>query len=112
MEKAKEHNCLLFILFIDLKKAYDSVPRAALWQVLKRFGVPPVLLSVVRSFHEGMRASVCVRGIVSDSFEVRNGVRQGCTIAPVLFSVYFCAVFDDWRRQCPQAGVSFRYSHG
>ena len=30
MEKAREHNCLLFTLFIDLKKAYDSVPRAAL----------------------------------------------------------------------------------
>ena len=40
MEKAREHNCLLFTLFIDLKKAYDSVPRDALWQVLEKYGVP------------------------------------------------------------------------
>ena len=85
----------LFILFIDLKKAYDLVPRTSLWQVLKRFRVPPVLLSAVCSFHESMRAFVCVRGEVSDSFEVQNGVQQGCTIAPILFSLYFCAVFDD-----------------
>ena len=77
VEKAREHDCLLSILFIDLKKAYDSVPRAALWQVLKKFGIPLALLSVVCSFHEGMRAFVCVRGEFSDSFEVRNGVRQG-----------------------------------
>ena len=96
VEKAREHNCLLFTLFIDLKKVYDSVPRAALWQVLEKYGVPPTLLSVVRSFHEGMRDSVRVRGSISDSFEVRNGVRQGCTIAPVLFNLYFCAVFEDW----------------
>ena len=112
VEKAREHNCLLFTLFIDLKKAYGSVPRAALWQVLEKYGVPPTLLSVVRSFREGMRASVRVRGNLSDSFEVCNGVRQGCTIAPVLFNLYFCAIFEDWRRQCSLAAVCFRYSHG
>ena len=45
--------------------------------MLEKYGVPPTLLSVVRSFHEGMRASVHVRGNLSDSFEVRNGVWQG-----------------------------------
>ena len=97
VEKAREHNCLLFTLFIDLKKAYDSVPRAALWQVLEQYGVPPTLLSVVRSFHESMKASIGVRSNISDNFEVHNGVRQGCTIAPVFFNLYFCAVFEDWR---------------
>ena len=29
----------------------------------------------------------------------------------MLFNLHFCAVFDDWRQQCPVAGVSFRYSH-
>ena len=63
MKKAREHNCLLFTLFIDLKKAYDSVPRAILWQVLEKYGVPLNLLPVVRSFHEDMRASVRVWGM-------------------------------------------------
>ena len=39
-------------------------------------------VAVVHSFHEGMRAFVCVRGEFSDCFEVRNGVKQGCTVAP------------------------------
>ena len=35
MEKAREHNTALYLLFIDLRKAYDSIPREALWQVLR-----------------------------------------------------------------------------
>jgi len=64
--------------------------------VLEKYGVPPTLLSIVRSFHEGMKASVGVKGNISDSVEVRNGVRQWCTIAHMLFNLYFCAVFEDW----------------
>ena len=38
-----------FRLSIDLKKAYDSVPRAAMWLVLAKDGVPDVMISVIRS---------------------------------------------------------------
>ena len=37
MEKAREHSCPLFTFFINLKKAYDSDPRMALWQVLEKY---------------------------------------------------------------------------
>ena len=45
VEKYREHDYALFVLFVDLRKAYDSVPRMAMWAVL---------LSVIRSLHEGM----------------------------------------------------------
>ena len=41
---------------IDLPKAHDSVDRELLWVVLARFGVPEKRLTVIRQFHEGMRA--------------------------------------------------------
>ena len=40
VEKAIEHNTKVFLLFVDLRKAFDSVPRAALWFALQRRGVP------------------------------------------------------------------------
>ena len=92
-EKCREHDDALFVLFIDLKKAYDSMPRDALWGVLRKCGVLPTMLSVIRSFHDGMLAQVRVGGdLTTNSIEVKNRVRQGCTLAPSLFNIYFSAM--------------------
>ena len=112
VEKTIEHDDSLFILFIDLKKAYDSVPRDAMWTVLTKFGVPPTMLGIIRSFHEDMRAEIRIGDLTTDCITVRNGLRQGCTLAPTLFNLYFSAVVACWRARCPQAGVSVRYKHG
>ena len=77
LQTCGEHNySILFVLFVDLKKAYDSVLCDALWQVLEKFGVLPVLLLVIRSFHEHTRASVRVKGMCSDSCTVGNEIQQ------------------------------------
>ena len=93
LEKCREHDDALFVLFIDLKTAYDSMPRDALWGVLRKCGVPPTMLSVIRSFHDGMLAQVRVGGdLTTNSIEVKNEVWQGCTLAPSLFNIYFSAM--------------------
>ena len=112
LEKAREHQDSLFTLFVDLRKAYDSVPREALWQVLERCGVPPRMLKVVKSFHVGMQAVVRVGATLSDSFEVRNGLRQVCILATTLFNLYFSAVVASWRRGCAEAGADVLFQPG
>ena len=44
------------MLLIDLQKAYDSVPREALWNVLQKYGIPQSMINVIRSLHDGMQA--------------------------------------------------------
>ena len=83
----------LFMCFIDLQKAYDTVDRTLLWQVLTRIGVPPQMIAVIRQFHDGMRA--CLRpddSVCSDWFEVEQRPRQGCVLFPLLFNIFFAAV--------------------
>ena len=83
----------LYLCFIDLTKAYDSVDGTLLWDVLARFGVQPSMLAVIRQFHHGMQA--CVRlddGECLDKFDVGQGLRQGCVLAPLLFNMFFTAV--------------------
>ena len=46
----------LFMYFVDLQKAYDTIDRPLLWQVLTRIGVPPQMIAVIQQFHDGMRA--------------------------------------------------------
>ena len=112
VEKVREHGKSLYMLFVDLRNAYDSVPRQALWKVLEKYGVPEKMLNVVKSFHEGMHAEVRVGSTVTDRFEVWNGLRQGCTLAPTLFNIYFSAMVADWRNRSSGAGVSVLYKHG
>ena len=112
MEKVREHGKSLYVLFVDLRKADDSVLRQALWKVLEHYGVPLKMLNVVKSFHEGMHAEVRVGSTVSERFEVRKGLWQGCTLAPPLFNIYFSAMVADWRSMNNGAGVSVLYKYG
>ena len=58
-ELARKKQIPLYVCFIDLTKAYDSVDQTLLWTVLARFGVPHNMISAIRQFHNGMRS--CVR---------------------------------------------------
>ena len=94
-ELARKKRILLYVCFIDLTKAYGSVGRTLLWIVLARFNVPQNMISVIRQFHDGMRA--CVRlddRVCSRWFAVEQGFRQGCVLAPLLFNIFFAVVIN------------------
>ena len=91
-EKSREQHQNLYLAFIDLTKAFDTVNRPLLWGILSKFGCPPQFLAVLREFHDGMTARVVVGGHESDPFSVNVGVKQGCVLAPVIFNLFLVAV--------------------
>ena len=100
------------MLFIDLRKAHDSILRSPLWQVLEKYGIPPTLLSIIGSLHDGMKVEVTVIGNLTPDFEVCNGLRQGCVIALSLFNLYFNLVISQWQKKCADIGVNILYKCG
>ena len=58
LQKRKEHNLDTFVLFIDLVKAFDSVPRDALFAVLRRFGLPEYFINLAIRLHKGVKIKV------------------------------------------------------
>lgn len=58
VEKSYEHRSKLFLTFVDLQKAYNSVPRDALWKALIKLGVSENVVSIIRSYHEKMKAQL------------------------------------------------------
>ena len=92
--------------FVDLRKAYDSVPRDALWLVLLNLGVPAILVHLLQSFHDNITATIIVNGSPAEGIPVCNGLRQSCTIAPVLFNLFAGAVMERSCARLRERGVS------
>ena len=97
VEKSIEHRSKQFIIYVDLKKAYDSVLREDLWLAFKKLGIPTLLVELIKSFHEGMKAQVLE--VPEEQITVVNGLRQGCTMAPTLFNLYGCIVAERWKER-------------
>ena len=110
LEKAREQRRPVYLVFFDLEKAFDLVPRDILWKVLAKFGCPSRFVNVVRLLHDDMKGSVTYKGKLSPPFDIRCGVKQGCVLAPTLFSMYMAAMLMKLRR-VDEHGISVRYRH-
>uniref|UniRef100_A0A8C7WPE7 Reverse transcriptase domain-containing protein n=1 Tax=Oryzias sinensis TaxID=183150 RepID=A0A8C7WPE7_9TELE len=107
-EKSVEHNQDLYTTFVDLTKAFDTVSREGLWKIMAKFGCPNRFVKIVKQFHDGMMARVLDDGNTSAPFQVSNGVKQGCVLAPTLFNLMFSAMLTDAFRETP-LGIPIRY---
>ena len=55
-EKCQEQNMDLYMKFVDLTKAFDTVSREGLWKIMAKFGCPTRFIAMVRQWHDGMLA--------------------------------------------------------
>jgi hypothetical protein len=73
-------------LFIDFKKAYDSVRREALYNIFIEFGIPMKLVRLIKMCLSETYSRVQVGKHLSDTFAVKHGLRQGDALSPLLFN--------------------------
>jgi hypothetical protein len=85
----------LYALFIDFRKAYDSVPRHLLWAKLERRGVCGWVLDAVKTLYGAVPMCVKTCGGFSDCFASTVGVKQGCPLSPLLFGLFI----DDFEEE-------------
>ena len=103
-EKCREQNRPLYMAFIDLTKAFDTVNRHALWMTLAKIGCPEKYINILKLLHDNMRATVLSNNATeSEPFSVSTGVKQGCVIAPTLFSIYISSILHLTQGSCQQA---------
>ncbi|KAI8502642.1 hypothetical protein Bbelb_193440 [Branchiostoma belcheri] len=107
-EKRREFRKPLYAAYsyVDMKQAFDSVNRNALWLLLKALGVPAKLVHLLSLLYSNTSSRVKVNGLLSDSFVINSGVRQGCVLAPTIFNVAIDHVMGRTVEQC-NCGVSF-----
>ena len=107
-EKMFEKKKRVYLAFMDLEKAYDRVDRSAMWQVMRIYGIGGKVLRSIMSFYDEGKACVRVGGVVSDSFEVTVGLRQGCVMSPWMFNLYMDGVVREVNARVNGMGVKMR----
>ncbi|VDP50985.1 unnamed protein product [Schistosoma margrebowiei] len=85
VEQSIEWNSSPYINFIDYEKAFDSVDRTTLWKLLRHYGVPQKIVNIIQNSYDGLNYKIVYGGQLTNSFEVKTGVRQGCLLSPFLF---------------------------
>ena len=82
----------LYMAFVDLTKAFDTVNRDLLWNILHKFGCPLTFIAILQQFHTSMFAHVVMDGSQTSSIPVEVGVKQGCVLASTIFNLFLVAI--------------------
>ena len=75
-------------MFLDASKAFDRVNYSQLFYCLFERKLPAVFIRLSLSLYTGHMACVLRNGIYSSQFPIKNGVKQGGILSPVLFCIY------------------------
>jgi hypothetical protein len=76
----------VYQLFIDFKKAYDSVKREVLYNILLEFCIPKKLVRLIKMCLNETYSKVHIGKLLSDKFTIQNGLKQGDALSPLLFN--------------------------
>ena len=87
IEQSNEWQSPLFIHFIDFKKAFDMVDRKMIWKILKHYGFPAKITHLIQNLYEDTTCQVIHNNKLTEPFQVNTGVRQGCLLSPIIFSL-------------------------
>lgn len=75
------------MIFIDLERAFDRVPRELIWHALRAQNVPEHYIMTVKDMYHQVSTKVRSPAGTSDEFDVKVGVHQGSTLSPLLFNI-------------------------
>ncbi|KAH6583966.1 hypothetical protein BASA61_007728 [Batrachochytrium salamandrivorans] len=82
------------VLFIDIRKAFDTVPVGALLWKLQNMGFPHRTLAFLKALYTSSSARARAGSLLSDPFPVQRGVRQGCPLSGLLFNLFINDILD------------------
>jgi hypothetical protein len=98
----------LHLLFVDLEKAYDSVPLQSLWKALERCNISSNIIRAITRLYEKSFSKIKIGKQLSSGFYITKGLRQGCSLLPTLFKIYIQNALENWQKICAKMGLEIQ----
>ena len=87
-EKYLQHQQILYHVFIDFKKAFDRVWRAALLATMRKYNINANLVRTTEQLYDKATSAVQMNGSIGEWSRTAVGVRQGCLLSPTIFNIF------------------------
>lgn len=87
----------LYSVMIDFRRAFDSIPHNFLWIHLHEIGVSAKIIRILSHFYQNAHLKINVRGTLSNSADITEGVLQGEILSPLLFILYLSDIDEFFR---------------
>ena len=83
---ARKRSRPLYITFVDVAKAFDTVSHHSIERALRRLRCPTPFVTLVRNLYQGAETRIHLDGVDTEAIQITNGVKQGCPLSPLLFN--------------------------
>ena len=91
------------MVFVDLEKAYDRVPRDRIWWALKKKNIPEAYITIIQDMYKATKTRVKTRCGLTQYFNIEVGLHQGSTLSPLLFIIIMDVLARSIQRDPPWA---------
>ena len=102
----KKNKRKLYAVFIDFKKAYDTVDRGKLFRRLQTLGINGIFLKNLKAMYETISYKIKLKDGYLDPISSNLGLKQGCPLSPMLFNLYIDDVNDIFDNQCDPVTIT------
>ena len=85
----------VYICFIDYTKAFDRVKHSKIIECLSEIGIDDKDLQIITKMYWEQTVVVRTEHGITEEFQVKKGVRQGCVLSPSLFNLYTEKIFRE-----------------
>jgi exonuclease III len=105
LKSRQEEKKKTYVCFIDFRKAFDTVWHDGLWKRLWDSGIRGKAWRIIKNLYKNIQAQVLVGDAKTKSVRMRQGVRQGCPLSPILFNFFV----DELAKMLENAGVGVQF---